>query len=164
VTQPVPSPSRERLRFLLRVVDRGIAHLNYAAEQTFSGGISVERMASLNNNPELALKVEAFVSRFCRLQDTLGDKLLPAVLTALGEQPAAYLINLDKAERFGWLDSAEQWMLLRQLRNQMIHEYIEDIQTFTDAIQTAWQNQPRLLQFAHQLAEVCHTEILADGS
>ena len=110
-------PSQERLRFLLRVIEKEITHLDYAAQQAFSGGISVERMASLNDDPALALKVEAFVSRFCRLQDTLGDKLLPSVLIALGEPPAAQLINLDKAERFGWLNSAEQWLQLRQLRN-----------------------------------------------
>lgn len=152
-------PSHERLRFLLRVIEKEITHLDYAAQQAFSGGITVERMASLNDDPALALKVEAFVSRFCRLQDTLGDKLLPAVLTALGEPPAAHLINLDKAERFGWLNSAEQWLQLRQLRNQMIHEYIEDIQTFTDAIQIAYQNQSLLRQFAHTIAKVCRTDI-----
>ena len=42
----------------------------------------------------------------------------------------------------------------------MIHEYIEDIQTFTDAIQMAYQNQSLLRQFAHRLADVCHTDIL----
>ena len=41
------------------------------------------------------MKVEAFVSRFCRLQDTLGDKLLPALLKALGEPDRALLINLE---------------------------------------------------------------------
>jgi hypothetical protein len=153
------TPAHDRLRFLLRVVSKEIDHLNYASEQAFSDGISVERMATLDNDPALALKVEAFVSRFCRLQDTLGDKLLPAVLAALGEPSAAHLINLDKAERFGWLDSAEQWMLLRQLRNQMIHEYIDDVQTFADAIQLAHQNQPLLHKLAHQLAEVCQKDI-----
>lgn len=152
-------PVHERLRFLLRVIDKEVKHLDYAARQAFSEGVSVARMASLDDDPALALQVEAFVSRFCRLQDTLGDKLLPAVLSALGEPPAAHLINLDKAERFGWLDSAEKWLQMRQLRNQMIHEYIEDVQTFTDAIQAAIQSQPQLQRFAQRLAEVCREDI-----
>ncbi|MEQ9394231.1 hypothetical protein [Haliea sp.] len=31
-----------------------------------------------------------------------------------------------KAEKLGWLDSADEWMTFRKLRNQMVHEYIED--------------------------------------
>ncbi len=43
---------------------------------------------------------------------------------------------LDKAEKIGVLPSVEQWLELRQLRNQMTHEYIEDFNN------TAWA--PRL--------------------
>ena len=51
--------------------------------------------------------MEAFVGRFGRLQDTLGDKLLPAYLAAEGEFPGTALDNLDRAERLGLLPSAD---------------------------------------------------------
>ena len=156
--------SHDKLRFLLRVVGKEISHLDYAAEQAFSDGISIERMQTLEHDQALALIIEAFVSRFCRLQDTIGDKLLPAVLTALGEQPAALLINLDKAERYGWLESVEQWMLLRQIRNQMIHEYMEDVQKFTDAIQTAHASLNILKNMADKLKDVCQQHLLVTKS
>lgn len=40
---------------------------------------------------------------FWRLQDTIGDKLIPALLRALGEPQGAVIDNLDRAERLGWL-------------------------------------------------------------
>jgi len=43
------------------------------------------------HTPELAEQVEAFVSRFGRLQDNLGDKLLPELLTALGEKTSVVI-------------------------------------------------------------------------
>jgi hypothetical protein len=132
--------TQSRLAFLLRVIEKEIAHLEYADQQVFGTPLTLEAVAQLENNPELALKVEAFTSRFCRLQDTLGDKLLPALLNALGEPPKALLINLDKAEKYGWLASTDQWIELRQLRNKMIHEYIEEASVLHGALSTAHSN------------------------
>ncbi|SES34900.1 hypothetical protein SAMN04487958_11724 [Vreelandella subterranea] len=140
-----------RLTFLSRVVEKEIRHLEYADNQVFDGQLTYEDVENLDNMPELAMKVEAFASRFCRLQDTLGDKLLPALLKALGEPDRALLINLEKAEKYGWLSSSEHWVALRQLRNQMIHEYIEDTQTLLDALTTAHGNITVLRQFAERL-------------
>lgn len=62
--------SQERLRFLSRVVERELKHLKYADNQVFGGFLTYEAVENLDKTPELAMKVEAFVSRFCRLQDT----------------------------------------------------------------------------------------------
>lgn len=146
-----PSAMQERLSFLTRVVDKEIRHLDYAAQQVFNDALTYQTIESLDTNPELALRVEAFASRFCRLQNTLGDKLLPALLKALGEPDRALLINLDKAEKYGWLESTDQWVALRQLRNQMIHEYIENARILYDAISTAAANIDMLKRFADNL-------------
>jgi len=69
--------------------------------------------------------VDAFVARFGRLQDTLGDKLLPAWLAAHGEKTATFIENLDRAEQLGLVEDAQAWIDMRRLRNQMIHEYVE---------------------------------------
>ena len=81
--------------------------------------------------------VDAFVSRFGRLQDTVGDKLLPAWRSAVGETPATVADNLDRAERLGLIPSADLWLGLRRLRNQMVHEYIEDPSVLSNALNTA---------------------------
>ncbi len=39
-----------------------------------------------------------------------------------------------KAGKFGWLDSADEWMTFRKLRNQMVHEYIEYRALLADAL------------------------------
>ena len=142
---------QSRLEFLLRVVSKEIMHLQYADQQIFGNSLQLSDIETLDQKPELALKLEAFASRFCRLQDTLGDKLLPALLRALGEPDKALLINLDKAEKFGWLVSTEKWVELRQLRNQMIHEYIEEASVLHNALITAHQNIATLTDFAERL-------------
>jgi len=46
---------------------------------------------------------------------------------------------------------AEQWLELRQLRNQMIHEYIEDLAILTDALQTAYQHLSFIVDVAESI-------------
>lgn len=124
----------ERLRFLIRVVRKECAYLTHTDRRLFAAPFSVEMAAELDRDHDLAERVDAFASRYARLQDTLGDKLLPLVLRALGEKPGAVIDNLDRAERLGLLGSADHWMAMRRIRNQMVHEYIEDPEQLTSAL------------------------------
>lgn len=143
----------ERLRFLQRVVTKEIKHLTYSSKRVFVKPFTVERAKSLADDEALAEKVEAFVSRFSRLQDTVGDKLLPAWLTALGETTGATIDNLDKAEKLGFLNSADKWLEIRQLRNQMVHEYIESPEILANAVDAACRYQAELIGFANAMLD-----------
>ena len=138
-------PAIERLRFLCRVTERESQHLQQTSQRLFVPDFSVEWVRQLDTNVELGERVEAFVGRFGRLQDTLGDKLLPALLAAHGERVATVADNLDKAERLGWVLSADNWFAMRALRNQMVHEYVEDPLVLVSALQAGYGFLPELL-------------------
>lgn len=140
-----------RLGFLARVVDKECRHLESTDRRLFAVPMTTERAASLAGDPDLAERVEAFVGRFGRLQDTVADKLLPALLAALGETPGAQLDNLDRAERLGWIVSADQWMTIRKLRNQMVHEYMEDMALLASALQSGHDFVATLLHAANAM-------------
>ncbi len=147
----VHTVNAERLLFLMRVVRREINHLNATTARLFVQPLTLAQINGLAQNEELAERIEAFVGRFGRLQDTLGDKLLPNVLRFLGEKTNSLLDNLDKAERFGWLDSSDVWMSIRALRNYMVHEYVEDPTVLLDALNQAYSHIPHLLKLADAL-------------
>ena len=135
-----------RLQFLVRVVRKESLHLATTDRRLFGTALfSVELTTLLEEDPDLAERVEAFVGRFGRLQDTVGDKLLPLLLGALGEKIAAVIDNLDRAERLGLIKSADEWMTMRNLRNQMVHEYVEDSVVLASALQTGHDFVPVLL-------------------
>lgn len=134
-----------RLQFLCRVTERESTHLQQTSQRLFVPVFSVDLARQLDANVELGERVEAFVGRFGRLQDTLGDKLLPALLAAHGERIATVADNLDKAERLGWVLSADNWFAMRALRNQMVHEYVEDPLVLFSALQTGYGYLPDLL-------------------
>lgn len=140
-----------RLQFLMRVLTKEIRHLVDTDQRLFNKPFTAERAKEMETDHELAERVEAFVGRFGRLQDTVGDKLLPQLLSALGEIPAAVIDNLDKAERLQLIDSADEWLTMRQLRNQMVHEYVEDPQILTDALQTGHEFVTSLVAAANRM-------------
>lgn len=122
----LPANHKQRLQFLVRVTEKEVAHLKITDSRLFSMPLTPTSLASLEEDVPLSEQLDAFVSRFSRLQDTLGDELLPLYLELLGEPRGAAIDNLNRAEKLGIVESAEQWMSLRYLRNQMVHEYIED--------------------------------------
>jgi hypothetical protein len=71
----------------------------------------------------------------------------------MAEPRGAAIENLDRAEKLGWLDSADQWLEMRKLRNQMVHEYIEDRAVLADALQAGHAFVPMLLLVASRLIE-----------
>lgn len=125
-----------RLEFLSRVTEKECKHLLDTDHRLFGNLFTIEDAKKIEADPILAERLDAFVGRFSRLQDTVGDKLLPALLSALGETPGPAIDNLDKAEKFGFIESADGWMEMRRLRNQMVHEYIEDLAVLCSALRS----------------------------
>ena len=142
-----------KLQFLLQTVALECAQLQLTDGRLFQQPMSPARVLSLRSDAELGERVDAFVARFGRLQDTLGDKLLPELLKNLAEPVGPALDNLGKAERFGWLASVDGWLLVRKLRNRMIHEYVRDPGELAQGLQAAHEAVPMLLHVAAQLAQ-----------
>lgn len=69
--------------------------------------------------------LDQLLFRFGKLQDTIGTRLLPAILQIVEEwqENAPFLDKINRAEKLGLLPSVEQWQILRELRNQTAHEY-----------------------------------------
>jgi len=144
---------RKRLEFLVRVVGREALHLRDTDARLFSQLLAQADMAQVGQDPLLAERLDAFVSRFGRLQDTLADKFLPALLQAMAEPKGTALDDLDRAEKLGWLRSADQWLELRRLRNQMVHAHIEDAAVLFNALQAGHGFVPSLLETARRFMD-----------
>lgn len=142
-----------RLQHLAVLVQKEREHLEATTQRLFAQHWTAQDLPSLVQDIDFSERVDAFVARFGRLQDLLGDKLLPAWLKAMQEPPAPVLDNLNKAEKFGLLPSADQWLALRRLRNQLVHEYLQNEDELFDALQAARAGVPVLSQVAVALAQ-----------
>ena len=124
------------------MTEKECQHLLGTDQRLFADLFTIEDAQRIEADPLLAERLDAFVSRFGRLQDTFADKLLPTLLLALAENLGAVIDNLDRAEKLGLLMSVDEWLEMRRLRNLMVHEYIEDLAILTSALQKGHQFVP----------------------
>jgi hypothetical protein len=129
--------ARQRFIDTLRIVDRERRHLEYSCKKLFSANLTAEQLARLDDDPELAETIEAFASRFGRMQDTMAGKLFPRFLQAQAESTGTQLETLNRLEKLGLIDNVEQWLEARALRNRLIHEYVEKMDQFKHDLELA---------------------------
>lgn len=132
--------TQTKLKFLSDVAQKELKHLRFSHQQVFSEPFTAVRAETLLTDEFLAEKVEAFSSRFCRFQDTLGDKLFSLWLELVGEKQKTFLDNLNRLEKLGIIESTETWLQLRGLRDQMVHEYIDSPEVLANALNQAAQH------------------------
>ncbi|MCU0833416.1 MAG: nucleotidyltransferase substrate binding protein [Chromatiaceae bacterium] len=133
MTDPV-----ERVWQLLDLVsreDQQLAGVTARLFATATGDLAVEWLTSLLGTPEGIDRLESFVGKFSRMQDTIVDKLLPALLVATGERRGTALDNLNLAHKLGFVSHPDAWLGMRLLRNRLVHEYVEDLADLAAALQ-----------------------------
>ncbi len=121
----------------LDLAAREAAHLQYTYRTLYAEPIDLAWVVALAEREDLAEKIDAFVGRFGRLQDHLGEKLLPTFARLIGGQPKSLLDSIAFAERMEWVENAEEFIGVRKLRNLLVHEYMTDTVLFLDALMAA---------------------------
>lgn len=155
---------------LLPVTEKEARHLGITADRLRAAQPNLDWVRSLESNVEGAEMLDAFVSRFSRLQDTLGDKLVPAMLRASLEPSGTQLDNLLRAEKLGWISSAERWIELRMPRNRLVHEYMDSpddllqaVHGAQDGVEFLISTQRRIAADAHRLMNLAEHESHRNG-
>lgn len=115
----------------------------------------------MDQYPTQAERLEAFVSRFGRTQDTIAGRLIPRWLNALAEEPGSQLEALNRGERLGVVEDVEHWLEARALRNRLVHEYMDDprqfaadlslAESYVDMLFTTWG---RIRTYAEQRMKI----------
>ena len=149
----------DRFRQTLDVVGREAEHLAFSRSRLSTSTIDAAWVESLAQDPELAERLEAFVSRFGRMQDSIADKLLPRWLSALAETPGSQIEVLNRAERLGVIDSTEHWLAARKLRNRLVHEYAESAAAFAADLNLALQYTQMLMDTHERVRQFAATRM-----
>ena len=137
MTMDIIETEQKRLLSLLEIVRSEGDLLLKTDARLFKVNVDADWVERLENDEDLAERLDAFVSRFGRMQDTLGDKLIPSLLKSLAEKPGSVLDNLNRAEKLGLLTSVVEWLDVRNLRNKLVHGYMADAEEFAIALNQA---------------------------
>ena len=108
-------------------------------------------ITQLNENDLVWL--EFLISRFGKLQDLLGTKLIDAYLLAQQEniEQLSMLDKLHKLERLGIIEDSELWKKMRNARNHISHEYPDHPELTAKYLNQIFELAPELLQIFKKL-------------
>ena len=77
-------------------------------------------------NAEDQESFEALTSRFARTADILTQKVLKSLFALIHERPRTFLDAANLLEKIEIVENAENIINIRELRNQIAHEYVID--------------------------------------
>lgn len=137
---------RQRIIEISDLLAQEAAGLQRTRKRLFADG-DIDRawVESIKTHPEREDLAESFAAKFNRFQDKLGDKLLPRLLDWVAEPVGPFIDNLNRAERLGWIISADHWLQARRLRNRLVHEYVNEPEEFAAALNLASRFADELL-------------------
>lgn len=153
-----PSPEKLALQHALSVCLGHAEALLEALQDMQVRALSPDDYVSLNKEDRRLL--DQFAYRYTRLQDDMGARLMPAVLKVLAEDivPMSAIDRFARLEQLGWLPSSDEWLLLRQVRNQFAHDYPDSPAERYERLQVATQAAGQLLivveRFKQKLREI----------
>lgn len=77
--------------------------------------------------PEKRAILDAYLKRFASIQDFLGAKIFSLLLEIAGINNTKMSEVLSHIEKEGIIDSLENWIELREIRNELEHDYPEEL-------------------------------------
>lgn len=93
--------------------------------------LSVEKCKRIRKKTDYSFEeMESFdslTSKFGRTSDIYTQKVLRGIWLLLHESYVPFIDLLNKAEKTGIIDSADKLLEIRDLRNQIAHEYIPEV-------------------------------------
>jgi hypothetical protein len=78
--------------------------------------------------PEKRAILDAYLKRFSSIQDFLGAKIFSLLLEIAGINNTKMSEVLSNIEKENIIDSLENWIELREVRNELEHDYPEELQ------------------------------------
>lgn len=114
----------ERLGREFEICDRHIQRIHEALDVLHADiPMSVDVYIGLDENQVRC--IDQFIFRFSKLQDAIGTKIFRYVLEYLDEDTSSLPMRdiLNLLERYHFIENAEEWGYIRELRNEIAHDY-----------------------------------------
>ena len=110
---------------LLAELQKDIAELEIAVKGL---KMSFEKCSNIgikiNYNFEEQESFDSLSSKFARTSDIHAQRILKTILLLLRENPKSFIDRANLAEKLDIISSADDLIVVRDLRNEIVHEYI----------------------------------------
>lgn len=150
----------QKRKLMLRQFEEHLSNLNRSLEAlrySYSKCEKIYEKEIYDNKEQESL--EALTARFARSSDILTQKVLKTLFALIQEHPKTFLDAANLLEKIEVVDTVDDIINIRELRNQIAHEYVnEDLRAlFTDVLKYA----PDLERLADSVREYATKHLLA---
>lgn len=107
-------------------------------------------------NTNVVKTIDSFIYRFTKIQDKMGEKLFPVVLQSLQEYKSnmSLIDVLNKLERLELINSTDEWIDFRKLRNNLTHDYPDNENEIIEAVNLAIDVYNKMLDIYKKLTSI----------
>jgi len=137
---------------IINECDKHILRINSAYQKTIAIlPLNADKYTKLSDD-EVGY-IDQYLFRFAKLQDTIGKRLFKAILSSLEEdiEEMPFIDLLNRLEKLNILDSTEQWLELRKIRNTLSHTYEDEPEEMSLAINALFDKKQSLEKIYQQL-------------
>jgi hypothetical protein len=108
--------------------------------------------------------VDQLVFRFSKLQDTIGENIFPSLLKLTKEDTKrkTFIDILNRLEELEVISRVE-WLMLREIRNEIAHEYSFNKEQVVESIVKVYNSTDRLIAVYNQVYAFCKEKLLLPG-
>lgn len=87
------------------------------------------------NNDQIE-HIDQFIYRFTRLQDSMGKRLFPSIISYVDNDltSLSFLDILARLEQLGIIKSDHDWQFFRNLRNNLAHDYPDNLKVMVETL------------------------------
>jgi len=146
---------KEKLSGSVAICKLHIKRLNYAINKISSLiPLTLESYRVIDDENIQAL--DQFIFRFIKLQDELGSKTFRLLLLCLGEDVynKPFLDILSLLEKYGIVDNEDTWNALREIRNELTHEYSQMMIDNINGINSLFNRIPDLFEILNRVEQI----------
>jgi predicted nucleotidyltransferase len=124
-----------KIEKIIKECDKHLLRVNNAFED-ISPKLPMTAHKYINLSKNDIQAVDQYLYRFSMLQDTLGNRLFKLIAFQYFDNPngLTFVDILDHLEKTGFIHSAEEWIILRNIRNDLSHQYDDEPAQMADAL------------------------------
>ncbi len=135
-----------RLEKLIKECDKHLERIKHAyAKMAVFMPLNASRYAQLTNDE--VEHIDQYLYRFSKLQDVIGEKLFVLLLEFLKEEnikAKPFIDILNRLEQLDLLEDKNVWLELRKIRNTIAHQYEDEPEQASAALNAIYAAKPTL--------------------
>lgn len=133
---------RDRLERLFSECDKHVLRMN-SAKAKLAAVLPLTSIGYSALTEDEIEHIDQFLFRFAKLQDAIGQRLFKSILLFLQEdvEGVPFVDILSKLEKLHLIESSTQWQMLREVRNEIAHQYDDAPELAAQALNTIFDSK-----------------------